>query len=300
MGRMDNKTVFITGAARGQGRSHAVLMAEEGADVVITDICAPIPEVAPYETATSEDLEQTKKLVEEAGARCLAIEADARDSRAMNEAVALAIDTFGKIDGVAINHGVCINVTWDKHTDEIFDTVIEANLSAAWRAVRPVLPHMIERGSGSIVFTSSTAGQRAYPSLSAYTASKHGVLGLMKSLATELGQHQVRVNAILPGNVGTPMLHNQTVMDMFNGGPGGSVEKMVFPAQATHLLPIPWVDPIDISRALLYLLSDDSRYVTGVEMRVDAGTLTQPAGIPAMAASRLGELEYAVGQADQS
>ncbi|MDH6292432.1 mycofactocin-coupled SDR family oxidoreductase [Rhodococcus opacus] len=292
MGRMDGKVVLITGGARGQGRSHAVTLAEEGADIVVTDICEPVPEVLPYQTATSDDLDETVRLVTKLDRRCIGLKADARDSEQMQAVVDQVISEFGRIDVLSVNHGVALNLPWDKQTDAMWDTVVESNLSAPWRAVRPVIPHMITNGGGSIVFTASTAAMTTYPSLSAYSAAKTGVLGLMRSLATELAQHWIRVNAILPGNTATPMLHNQAVIDMFTGGPGGTLDDMEFPSQATMLLPIPWLQPEDLSKALLFLASDDARYITGVALPVDGGTLAQPAGIPQIAAERLGELQY--------
>jgi (+)-trans-carveol dehydrogenase len=291
MGRLDGKVALITGGGRGQGRSHAQLLAREGADIVVTDICEPIPAVAPYDTATQDDLDTTAKLVENLDRRCLAIKADARSSAEMKRVVDTAVAEVGRIDVLAVNHGVAINLPWDQQTDTVWDTVIENNLSAVWRVARAVVPQMISQGSGSIIFTASTAAVTPYPSLSAYSAAKTGVLGLMRSLATELGPHTIRVNAVLPGNTGTPMLHSQSVLDMFNGGPGGTVEKMQFPSQATMLLPIPWLEPEDISAAVLFLASDDARHITGVALPVDGGTLTQPPGIPAIAATRIGELE---------
>ncbi|MDT5198710.1 MAG: hypothetical protein QOH34_232 [Mycobacterium sp.] len=291
MGRLDGRVALITGGARGQGRSHAQRLASEGADIVVTDICEPIPAVAPYDTATQDDLDTTAKLVENLDRRCLALKADARSSADMQRVVDTAVAEFGHIDVLAVNHGVAINLPWDRQTDEIWDTVLENNLSAVWRVARAVVPQMISQGSGSIIFTASTAAVTPYPSLSAYSAAKTGVLGLMRSLATELGPYTIRVNAVLPGNTGTPMLHSQSVLDMFNGGPGGTVEKMRFPSQATMLLPIPWLEPEDISAAVSFLASDDARHITGVALPVDGGTLTQPPGIPAIAATRIGELE---------
>ncbi|MCU1477559.1 MAG: NAD(P)-dependent oxidoreductase [Subtercola sp.] len=292
MGRLDGKVALITGGGRGQGRSHARLLASEGADIIVTDICEPIAEVAPYETSTQADLDETARLVELFDRRCLAVKADARSSVEMGEVVDQAIAEFGQIDILAVNHGVAINLPWDQQTDEIWDTVVETNLSAPWRVAKAVIPHMVSRQRGSIIFTASTAAMTAYPSLSAYSAAKTGVLGLMRSLATELGPHSIRVNAVMPGNTGTPMLHSQSVLDMFNGGPGGSKEKMVFPSQATMLLPIAWLEPEDISEAVLFLASDAARYITGVALPVDGGTLAQPPGIPAIAAERIGALEW--------
>jgi (+)-trans-carveol dehydrogenase len=294
MGRMDGKVVFITGGARGQGRSHALLLAQEGADVVVTDICQPIPEIAPTTTATREDLDETRRLVESLDRRCLAIEADARRSDEMKAAVDRAVGEFGKIDVLAVNHGVGPMAPWDQQTDEFWDTVIENNLSAHWRVARSVIPHMIERGSGSIVFTASVAGVRPSQGLSAYSTAKAGLLALMKALATELGPHSIRVNAVLPGSTATPMLFDQHVLDAFNGGPGGTIDDVRFPSQATFLLPIPWMDPEDISQGVLFLASDESRHVTGIAMPIDGGTLAQPAGIPPIAAERLGSLQAQV------
>lgn len=291
MPRLERKVAIITGGGRGQGRTHAERMAAEGADIVVTDICAPIPEVAPYDTATQDDLDETVRLVEKSGRRCLGIKADARDAAAMQAVVDRTIEEFGRIDILAVNHGVAINLPWDQQTDEIWDTVIETNLSAPWRVARAVIPQLVSQCSGSIIFTASTAAQTPYPSLSAYSAAKTGVLGLMRSLATELGRYNIRVNAVLPGNTGTPMLHSQSVLDMFNGGPGGTLETMRFPSEATMLLPIPWLEPEDISAAVAFLASDDARYITGIALPVDAGTLTQPPGIPLIAATRIGELE---------
>lgn len=291
MGRMDGKVAFITGGARGQGRSHALVLAREGADVVITDICEPIPEVAPYATATAEDLDETNQLVESLGRRCLAIKADARKSDEMRAAVDRTMNDFGRIDAVAVNHGVAMYRPWDQQTDEFWDTTIETNLSAPWRVVKSVIPHMIEQGSGSIIFTASFAAVKPAHALSAYSASKAGVLGLMGVLASELGPYGIRVNAILPGSTGTPMLLDQHMLDLFNGGPGGTVEAIKFPSQATMLLPIPWLDPEDISHGVLFLASDESRHVTGIALPIDGGMLSQPPGIPPIAAERLGSLE---------
>lgn len=300
MGLLEGKVAFITGGAQGQGRSHAVTLAKEGADIVVTDILEPIPETLPYETSKPEHLAETVRLVEELDRRCLSIKADARSSSEMKGAVDQAIGEFGKIDILSVNHGLTINVGWDVQTDEIWDTTVDNNLNACWRTARAVIPHMIENGGGAIVFTSSAAAQTAYASLSAYTAAKTGVIGLMRSLATELAPHWIRVNAILPGAVATQMLHSQSVIDMFTGKPGATIEEMAPPAQAMSLLPLPWIEPVDISNGLLYLVSDMGRYVTGIELPIDAGTVHQPAGVPPATAARLGELEawYAQAQAE--
>ena len=295
MGRMDGKVAFITGGARGQGRSHALLLAKEGADVVVTDICEPIPGIAPN-TATREDLDETMRLVESLDRRCLAIKADARSAAEMKAAVDSAIAEFGRIDALAVNHGIAPMAPWDQMSDDFFDAVIENNLAGPWRVARSVLPHMVEQRSGSIIFTSSVAGVRPSFALSAYGTAKAGLLGLMRALATEAGPHSIRVNAVIPGSAATPMLFGQDVLDAFHGGPGGTVEDVKFPSQATFLLPIPWLEPEDISQAVLFLASDESRHITGIAMPVDGGTLAQPAGIPPIAAERLGSLQAQLGE----
>lgn len=291
MGRMDGKVAFITGGARGQGRSHALVLAREGADVVITDICEPIPEVAPYRPATDDDLAETQKMVESLDRRCLAIKADARSSEQMSAAVDQAMNDFGRIDAVAVNHGVATYMPWDQQTDEFWDATIETNLSAPWRVVKPIIPHMVEQGSGSIIFTASFAAVKPAHALSAYSASKAGLVGLMGVLASELAPHNIRVNAILPGSCATPMLLDQHMLDLFNGGPGGTVESVRFPSMATMLLPIPWLEPEDISHGVLFLASDESRHVTGISLPIDGGMLGQPPGIPPIAAEALGSMQ---------
>ncbi|MGW6332980.1 mycofactocin-coupled SDR family oxidoreductase [Nocardia rhamnosiphila] len=291
MGRMDGKVALITGGARGQGRSHALTLAREGAAVVVTDICEPIPEIAPFTTATQEDLDETKRLVEAAGGRCLAIKADARSSDEMVAAVDRAIGAFGKVDVLASNHGVGPVSMWDQQKGELWDSVLDTNLSASWTVARAVIPHMMEQKSGSIVFTASSAGVRPSIGLLAYTVSKTGLLGLMRSLAVELGPYSIRVNAVLPGSTATEMLFAQPVLDAFNGGPGGTIESVKFPSQATMLLPVTWMEPQDISNGVLFLASEESRYVTGIELPVDGGTLAQPPGVPAIAAELIGSLK---------
>jgi SDR family mycofactocin-dependent oxidoreductase len=292
---MDGKIVFITGGGRGQGRSHAMVMAREGAaGVVVTDICKPIPETDPYVLATEEELEETRQLVEKEGARCLAIKADARSTPEMLAAVDQTVAEFGRIDVLAVNHGTTAIMPWQDQSDELFDAVIENNLSAPWRVAKAVMPHMVRQGSGSIIFTASVAGVAPSPQISAYSTAKAGLIGLMKSLAIEMAPHSVRVNAVLPGSTSTQMLMSQSVLDAYNGGPGGTIESIRFPSQATFLLPIPWLEPQDISYGVLFLASDESRHVTGIALPVDGGTLASPPGIPAIAAERLGSLQWQV------
>ncbi len=289
MGRLEGKVAFITGAARGQGRAHAVTLAREGAQVVAVDICEQIDGVQ-YDLATREDLDETVRLVEELDQHCIAITADARDSAQMRAAADHTVAELGGIDVAVVNHGIVMAGTWDQISDEDWDTMIDTNLNAVWRSARAVIPHLIERGGGALLLTASSAGIRPFYGLTSYTAAKHGVVGLAKALAVELGPHWVRVNAICPGNVDTPMFHNPYIHDMFNGGPGGTRETAVFPAQACQLLPIPWYEAEAVSNAVVYLASDEGKYVTGTAFAVDAGMTTTPAGVPPIAATRIAEL----------
>ena len=293
MGRLDGKVAFITGAARGQGRAHAVTLAREGASILAVDICEEIEGVQ-YDLATEEDLHETVRLVEELDQKCVAVKADARSSEQMRAAAGCAASEFGGIDIGVINHGIVMAASWEELTDADWDTMIETNLSSVWRAARAVIPHLIERGGGSLMLTASAAGLRTFYGLPSYVAAKHGVVGLAKALAVELGPHWVRVNALCPGNVSTPMFHNQYIHDMYHGGPGGTKETAVFPAQASHILPIPWFEPEAIANAVVYLASDDGKYVTGTAFSVDAGMTATPPGVPPIAATRLAELTMAM------
>lgn len=300
MGRVDGKVAFITGGARGQGRSHAVALAREGAQIVLTDICEPIPEVLPYATSTQDDLDQTVRLVEDLGQRCLGIKADARSSEQMQAAVDRAIEEFGHIDVLCVNHGVFSAAPWDAITDEAWDTVIEVDLSAVWRSTRPVIPHMVAQRSGSIIFTSSTAGLKSVPGLAPYVAAKHGVIGLARVLAAELALHSIRVNSICPANVATPMLLSQPIFDLFAAKEGATQEEAAWPALNQNLLPVPWIETEDVSNAVLFLASEESRFITGHALPIDSGQANQPSGIPPQAAERLGELEYLARQRDSA
>ena len=257
MNRFRGKSVFVTGGARGQGRSHAVAMAQEGASIVTIDICEPIPGAEPYESATEADLKETARLVEAAGQRCIAVKADARDEAAVEAVTGRAIEEFGRLDVLIVNHGIVMNRTWEQMTNDMWDTIIGINLTAPWRVAKAVIPHMVRQQGGSIIFTSSVAALTPYAALAGYSASKAGLLGLTRSLAAELAPHLIRVNAVLPGNVGTPMLLNPGVAAMFAGRDGATIEDMKFPAQSTMLLPIPWMEAEDISNGVLFLASEE-------------------------------------------
>jgi (+)-trans-carveol dehydrogenase len=290
MGKMDNKVVLITGGARGQGRAHAVRFAEEGADVIVTDICAQIEHVN-YPMSTPEDLEETKQLVEKLGRRCLAYQVDARDGAGMRATVDAAVAALGKLDAVIVNHGIAVphSTMGPEQDDEVWDLVIETNLSAVWRTVRAVVPHLTENG-GSITVTSSAAGLVGLFGRAGYVASKHGVIGLVKTLAAELAPHWIRVNAVCPTGVDTPLYLNQPIIEAFTGKPDGTREDMIFPATSLNLLPVPWIEPEAVAHAMLFLASEDAKYITGIALPVDAGMTTQPPGITPYVGQRLAEL----------
>ncbi|MEY1673177.1 mycofactocin-coupled SDR family oxidoreductase [Gordonia sp. ABKF26] len=266
MGRLTNKVALVTGAARGQGRAHAIRLAQEGADIIAADICAPVTS-APYATGELSDLEETAKLVEQHDRRILHRQADIRDLDGLQSLVANA--------GIA-SYGPAWELTEDQ-----WQEMLDINLTGTWKTTKAAIPSMIERGQGgSIILTSSVAGLIAYANLAHYTAAKHGVTGLMRVLSVELAPHNIRVNSVHPTTVNTPMINNEAIYNLFFPG----VEDMDKDKAAEgfiHMngLRVPWVEPEDISNAVLFLASDEARYVTGTTQVVDAGG-TAPYRIP--------------------
>ncbi|MGW5382395.1 mycofactocin-coupled SDR family oxidoreductase [Nocardia sp. NPDC003963] len=274
-GRVEGKVAFITGAARGQGRSHAVRLAEEGADIIAIDVCGPVSgsdEIAP---STPQDLAETAELVEARGRRIVTEQVDVRDYDGLKAALDSGVEQLGGLDIVVANAGIGNGGdTLDKTGEPDWQTMIDINLSGVWKTVKAGVPHLLAAGSGSIVLTSSVGGLKAYPNTGHYIAAKHGVIGLMRSFAVELGQHSIRVNSVLPTNVNTPMFMNEGTMKLFrpdleNPGPADFAPV----AQLMHVLPVGWVEPVDISNAVLFLASDEARYITGLPLPVDAGSL---------------------------
>jgi SDR family mycofactocin-dependent oxidoreductase len=271
-GRVEGKVAFITGAARSQGRSHALRLAQEGADVIAVDICAPVESIQMYPPATEEDLAETVRQVEALDRRIVATRADVRDPAALRAAVDEGVAQLGRLDIVLANAGVFELAPSLELTDGAWQEMIDINLTGVWNTCRVALPHLIESGGGSIVITSSTAGLKGTPNTIHYTAAKHGVIGVMRTLANEFGKQSVRVNTVHPTGVDTVMIQNEKTWGLFTpDDPNPTREKFAELFETLHPLPVPHVDPVDISNAILFLVSDEARYITGVTLPVDAG-----------------------------
>lgn len=273
-GRVEGKVAFITGAARGQGRAHAVRLAQEGADIIAVDICKQIESVL-VPLSTPEDLAETADLVKGHNRRIYTAEVDVRDYDALKSAVDTGVEELGRLDIIVANAGIGNGgATLDKTSERDWTDMIDVNLAGVWKTVKAGVPHMLAGGrGGSIILTSSVGGLKAYPHTGHYVAAKHGVVGLMRTFAVELGQHMIRVNSVHPTNVNTPLFMNEPTMKLFRPdleNPGPDDLKAI--AQMMHTLPVGWVEPEDISNAVLFLASDESRYITGVTLPIDAGS----------------------------
>jgi (+)-trans-carveol dehydrogenase len=271
MGRVEGKVAFITGAARGQGRSHAVRLAEEGADIIAVDICGQIASV-PFPMASADDLAETVRLVEKFGRRIVAIECDVRDYPALEAAVNLGVAELGGIDIVSANAGISSAGQLHELSEEAWQDVIDVNLTGVWHTCKATVLHLISGGGGSIVLTSSMAALRTWQNIGHYAAAKHGVVGVARVMAAELAPYGIRVNAIHPTQVDTPMLANDWSYSLFRPDlERPTKEDVVEPMTTLNMLPVPWVEAVDISNALLFLVSDEARYITGVSLPIDAG-----------------------------
>ena len=265
MARLEGKVAFITGAARGQGRSHAVRLAEEGADIIAVDIGSPT------------ELAQTVKEVEALGRRIVAGRADVRDFGGLTAALDDGVARLGRLDIVVANAGIVSFGTAEELTEQAWRDVIDVDLTGVWLTVKAAIPHLRATGGGSITIMNSGAGLKGSPNLGHYAAAKHGLVGLMQSLANELAPDMVRVNTVHPSAVDTDMIHNQALYhQLLPDHPGDITRQEIEPVfQTLNALPIPWVESVDISNAVLFLASDEARYITGVTLPVDAGVVVK-------------------------
>lgn len=290
MGRLDGKVVLITGAARGQGRSHALTLAREGAQICAVDICEQVDSVK-FPMGTRDDLDTTAKMVEDLDQRCLAIKADTRDAVAMKAAVEQAVSEFGGLHGLVVNHGIVHVSGWDDMTDVELKDELDTHIVGVWNSVKAALPQFVAQGGGSIVMTSSAMGVAPMYGLLAYVVAKHGGIGLMRNLSAELAPHNIRVNSVLPSTVDTPMIANEEIYASFSGGNRNATRDEVgWAAQTLNLLPVELLPAEAISNGVLFLVSDESCYVTGVALPIDAGLLNQPSGAPPIVSEKLAEL----------
>jgi SDR family mycofactocin-dependent oxidoreductase len=265
--RVQGKVALVTGAARGQGRADAVRLAEEGADVIVVDVCGPLPGVS-YASATPADLAETAALVEKAGRRAVSGIADIRDLEALRSVVDDAAGQFGRLDIVVANAGICIMRAWDQVTPQIFADTISTNITGTWNTVMVAAPHLIAAGGGSVILISSAAGIKVQPFLVPYTTSKFAVRGMAKAFAAELARHSIRVNSVHPTGVNTPMGSG----DGMGGELGAAIATNErIGAMFMNMLPVDRTEPEDVADTVLFLASDESRFITAHELAPDAG-----------------------------
>jgi len=276
-GTLEGRVAFVTGAARGQGRAHAVRLASEGADIIAIDICGPISDTVTYPAATSEELADTVRAIESTGRKVLAREVDIRDLAAQQQVVADGIEQFGRLDIVVANAGI---LSWGRMfemSEEQWDSVIDVNLNGTWRTMRAAVPAMIEAGNGgSIIIVSSSAGTKATPGNGHYSASKHGLVAITNALAIEVGEFGIRVNSIHPYSIDTPMVEPAAMMEIFSK----------YPAFLHSFKPMPYqpvnhdgkkglkefMTPEEVTDVVLWLASDGSATISGSQIAVDRGT----------------------------
>ena len=274
-GRVAGKVAFITGAARGQGRSHAIRLAQEGADIIAVDLAGQIGSV-PYPMATPDDLAETVKEVEALDRRIVATQADVRDYAAVKAALDDGVAQLGHLDIVSANAGIFSFGTLDQLSETEWRDMIDVNLTGVWHTAKAAIPHLRAAGGGSMILTSSGLGLEGMPNVGHYVTAKHGIVGLMRTLALELAPDMIRVNSLHPTTVNTDMIQNAATYELFASDlPEAERTREVVSErfQSINALPIPWVEPVDISNAVIWLASDESRYVTGVTLPIDAGEL---------------------------
>lgn len=264
--RVAGKVALVTGAARGQGRADALRLAEEGADVIAIDVCAPLPSVA-YDSATPADLAETVSLIEKTGRRVIDGIVDIRDADALRTVVDDAVSRLGRLDIVVANAGICVPKPWDKVTSQIFADTISTNVTGTWNTVMAAAPHLVRAGGGSIILISSAAGLKVQPFMVPYTTSKFAVRGMAKAFAAELARHNIRVNSVHPTGVSTPM---------GSGGMQAEINAAIagdqrLGAMFLNMMPVDITQPEDVADTVLFLASDESKFVTAHELSPDAG-----------------------------
>jgi (+)-trans-carveol dehydrogenase len=273
VGRLDNKVAFITGAARGQGRNHAVALAREGADIIAIDICEQIASVD-YPLGTEDDLKETVRLVEREGRHIIATKADVRDEDALRAAVDAGVERLGRLDIVIANAGIVIYGGNAHQLDTgVWNDVVGVNQTGVWLTCKVAVPHILAHGQGgSVVVISSAAGLHAFAGVPAYVTAKTGLVGLTKAMALELGSSNIRVNSIHPTQVDTPMIMHEGSYRLFLPDAEHPTRDDFAPiSQGMHVMPHPWVEMSDVSNAILFLVSDEGRYITGAQLPVDLG-----------------------------
>jgi SDR family mycofactocin-dependent oxidoreductase len=265
-GRVAGKVALITGAARGQGRADALRLAEEGADVIVVDVCAPLPSV-PYDSATPEDLAETVSLVEKTGRRVISGIVDVRDLDRLRGIVDGAVRQLGRLDIIVANAGICVPKPWDQVTPQIYEDTISTNVTGTWNTVMAGARHLVNAGGGSVIIISSAAGLKVQPFMVPYTTSKFAVRGMAKAFAAELGQHNIRVNSVHPTGVNTPM--GSGTMQAEIGAAIAGYDRLG--PMFMNMLPVEGTEPEDVADTVLFLASDESKFITAHEIAPDAG-----------------------------
>lgn len=274
-GRVEGKVAFITGAGRGQGRSHAVRLAEEGADIIAVDICAPVASVT-YPMSSEEDLAETARLVEALDRRVLATAADVRDFDRIKSVLDAGREQLGGLDIVVANAGIASYAAGHEIEESSFDEMIDIDLKGVWHTLKAAVPHLLAQRSGSIIVCASSAGVIGPPGLAHYVAAKHGAIGLMRAFSNELGGSMIRVNAVCPTQVDTPMIMHDEIFRMFRPDLDHPTKDDIVEVSANmNIMPVPWVDVRDVSNAVLFLASDEARYITGTALPIDAGIVNK-------------------------